>query len=140
MSNEFVFIVKNGRLEPHVTNYDALFGKYKDGDIVVLNAKKGTRTDLQNNSIHLFCDKAAKALNEAGYDQKQVLEAFRGAELENTMLSIKESVFKKIMNILTGYESTTELKTDEVDIVYRNCNLLFNRLGITIDPPSRFNE
>lgn len=100
-------------------------------------SKKKQRTIPQNSSIHLFCEHTAKALNDAGYDQKQALEAFEGVELENTMLSVKETIWKRIQGILTGKESTTELETKEVDLVYRNVNVLLNRLKLNVYWPCR---
>lgn len=117
-----------------------LLTQMKDGEQLcgdMKPSKKKQRTIPQNSSIHLFCEHAAKALNDAGYDQKQALEAFQGVELENTMESVKETIWRRIQRILTGKESTTQLDTTEVDLVYRNVSTLLGRLELHVDWPCR---
>lgn len=143
MSEEIV-IQRDGNsiiVHPAVEQY--LLTVLKDGEMLcgdMVRSKIKARTIPQNSSIHLYCDKIAKAFNAAGYDQKAVLEAFNGVELENTMLSIKNDIWRRIQTILTGKESTTELETTEVDLVYRNVDTLTKRLGITLAWPDRFSQ
>lgn len=120
-----------------------LLTQLKDGEMLageLKRSKSKQRTIPQNASIHLFCEHIAQTLNDSGYDQRQALEAFNGVELENTMESVKETIFKRIMRILTGKTSTTELETDEVDIVQRNVNTLLGRLDVYVPFPDKFTK
>ena len=120
-----------------------LLTQLKDGEMLageLKRSKSKQRTIPQNASIHLFCEHIAITLNDSGYDQRQALEAFNGVELENTMESVKESIFKRIMRILTRKTSTTELETDEVDIVQRNVNTLLGRLDVYVPFPDKFTK
>ena len=120
-----------------------LLTQMNDGDMLcgeMKRSKSKVRSIPQNSSIHLYCDRIAKVLNDAGYDQKQALEAFDGVELENTMLSVKNDIWRRIQKILTGKESTTELETNEVDLIARNVRVLINRLKIDALFPDRHGD
>ena len=120
-----------------------LLTQMQDGEMLAGELKRSKsrwRTIAQNSSIWLFCEHIAKTLNDAGYDQKQVLEAFEGVELENTKESVMESVWRRIQRILTHKESTTKLETNEVDIVQRNVNILLGRLDVYVPFPDKFTQ
>ena len=143
MAEEIVIERKGNQIIVNPMVEQELLLKLKDGEQLageVKRSKSKIRTIPQNSSIHLFCDRIANAFNEAGYDQKQVLDAFDGVELENTLVSIKNDVWRRIQLILTGKESTTELETSEVDLVQRNVNTLTSRLGVSIPWPDRFSQ
>ena len=143
MSEEIVIQRDGNNIIVHPAVEQYLLTILKDGEMMagdVVRSKVKARTNAQNSSIHLYCDNVAKAFNAAGYDQKAVLEAFNGVELENTKTSIKEDVWKRIQRILTGKESTKSLETDEVDLVYRNVDTLTKRLNITLPFPDKHTQ
>ena len=80
------------------------------------------RTPKQNNSIHLYLEHVAKALQAKGHTMQDVVKVIRRAEILPTMKGLKEVVWKPIQSIMYGKESTTELETHEVDKVYEAIN------------------
>lgn len=93
--------------------------------------EKKQRTNLENASLHCGCDKLAKALNAAGFDRKQALEALpKEIEAPNTMESVKV-LYRLIMHAMFGYTSTKQLSTTEITEVWDKLNII---LGETLDP------
>jgi len=143
MSEEVVIKREGNRVIVHPMIEEYLLTVLSDGEMLcgdMVRSTKKQRSYLQNSSLHLYCTKLANAFNDAGYDQKQVLEAFNGVELENTMTSIKNDVWRRIQRILTGKESTKDLETKEVPLVYRNVDILTQRLNVSIPWPDRFSQ
>lgn len=98
------------------------------------------RTRQQQKAIEVYCRELAKALNNAGYDQKKVFAAMKeGVEIPWSQESCKESLFKPIMQAVLKKDSTTELDTSEVSRVYDVLNrFTAERFGISVLFPSRF--
>lgn len=94
--------------------------------------EKQKRTLLQNNSLHLYCQMLAEALNEAGIGQAMFLQDF---EIDNSMESIK-NVFREIGRLKYNKESTAKLTTKEVTEIYDEINRQVSKRGIYIPFPS----
>ena len=86
----------------------------------VIEKKTDKRTIIQNSAMHKYFSLVAEALNDAGLDMKQVIKA----DVEWSMFSVKEYMWKAIQKAILGKESTTLLKKDEIDDVYLNMNRL----------------
>jgi len=96
------------------------------------------RTNVQNNSIHLYLDLLSKELNNAGYDMKKVLKPEVDIPWSTTLA--KEYLWKPIQEALLRKKSTTELETSEVSQVYEVLNRhLGEKLGIHVEFPSQEN-
>ncbi len=78
-------------------------------------ANKGTRTGQQNRAIHLDCKLIAEKLEAAGIDWKSVIRE-GGIDVPVTGNAVKEFMWKPVMRLLYGYDSTTELKKGEGQI------------------------
>ncbi len=87
---------------------------------VIIRAKSNQRSLKQNNSLHLYFQLLADALNDAGLDMKKVLKP--GVDISWTMGSVKEYLWRPIQKFLLRKSSTTKLKTDEIDRVYDHLN------------------
>lgn len=75
------------------------------------------RTVVQNNALHKGFELIAKALNDAGLDMRVVLKPEVGIEWTTT--TVKEYLYKPIMRLKVGKESTAELaKIGEIDEVW----------------------
>ena len=99
----------------------------------VIEKKTDKRTIIQNSAMHKYFSLVAEALNDAGLDMKQVIKA----DVEWSMFSVKEYMWKAIQKAILGKESTTLLKKDEIDDVYLNMNrLTAQKFGIDIEFPS----
>lgn len=90
------------------------------------------RTQLQNNSLHLYCTQVSEALNEAGISYKMLLE---GLEIDNTMESTK-NLFRLIGGAKFRKYSTTILTTKELVEIFEDFNRHLAKLGIYVEWPS----
>lgn len=81
-----------------------------------------TRTIPQNNSLHLYLTLVADELDKRGFTMQDVVKAIRRAEIRPTMDAMKAVVWKPLQLIITGKESTTQIKTGDVDRVYETMN------------------
>ena len=95
------------------------------------------RTLSQNNALHLYCARLAEAMNDAGYDQAH--PEFENVTSEWTMYSVKEKLFKKILESMKGKESTAEASTVDYDKVHRSLDRWTStHLGISVPFPNRY--
>lgn len=93
------------------------------------------RTSLQNRALHKGFEQLADALNDAGYNQSKALEALK-LDIPWSKLSVKESLYKPIMEALFQIESTTELSTVELQDVWDVLMVnLGEKLGIYVPFP-----
>jgi len=117
--------------------------QYKRANVQVLEdkankrAKKKTRTNKQNNSIHKYLSMVSEELQEQGHTMQDVVKSIRRAEIVPTMNALKEVVWKPIQEITYGKKSTTELETKEVDKIYQVMSMwLAKEFGISLPFPS----
>lgn len=90
------------------------------------------RTNLQNNSLHLWCRELAQTLNDAGISQRLFLENF---EIDNTEESIK-IVFREIGKMKYGKDSTAKLNRSEIIAIYDEINRHVAVHGIHVPWPT----
>jgi len=102
------------------------------------------RTDTQNRSLHLWFRQVAKALNDAGIDQRATIEALqtRGLDVPWTDTAFKENVWKPIYKAMSGHESTTEAGRTDYNAEYTGlCKWFGQEFGVTLPPwPDRFSQ
>jgi len=97
------------------------------------------RTPRQNNAIHKFCAMLAEELVAKGIDMKALLKP--GIEIPATPELVKNHIWKPVQDIMLDKESTTELTTKEVDMVYQVVSRhLAEKHGISVPFPDRFSE
>ena len=93
-----------------------------------------TRTSQQNRALHLWLERLAEALNDAGYsvNDRIVLKA----EISFTKENLKENVFKPVMRALyPEKKSTAELGKIEITEVYDEVNrFLAQRVPVDVPP------
>lgn len=94
----------------------------------------GTRTLLQNNSLHLYFQLLSEALNESGFDMKEVIRV----DIPWTPENVKRYLWKPLQKVYLGHDRTSGLKTGEVSKVYDILNkILAERCnGLHIPFPS----
>ena len=85
------------------------------------------RTNAQNNSIHLYLEHVADALNREGHTLQDVVKAIKKAQIRPTKNALKEVVWKPLQEIILGKGSTTTLEKGEVDQVYEMMNAFIGR-------------
>lgn len=82
------------------------------------------RTLRQNSAMHLFFTHLADELNAAGLDQRVVLKPEIAIPWDDK--AVKEKLFKPILKVYKGKESTTLMTTTEIDEVIQ---ILTRHLG-----------
>lgn len=93
------------------------------------------RTTQQNRALHVYFTLIANALNAAGLDMKKVLKP--NVEIPWSAETVKEYLWRSIQRAQLHKESTTELTTSEIDLVYDTLNrFLAEKFGISEPFPS----
>jgi len=105
---------------------------------IELKEVKQTRTNLQNRALHLWFTFCADALNNAGeyfqyLDYKNV-----SAEMLWSGEMFKTYWIKPIIKVLYDIDSTTKLKTNEIDQLIDVISKRFAENGLTVNFPSSF--
>lgn len=102
------------------------------------------KTDQQRKALHVWLEQLAEALNDGGIDQTIFFEKYvkKGFKIPWSKHSVKEVMYKPILEAMSGKVSTEEMNTAEPSQI---CQILGQKLseltGITPPPfPSRFNE
>lgn len=94
------------------------------------------RTSPQNKSIHVYFTELAEKLNAAGYDMKKTLKPT--VDIPWTPDNVKNYLWRPIQKAMLNKESTTELTTKEIDLVYDVVNKhLGETTGVYVEFPSR---
>jgi len=118
------------------------FGQFtylkEKGAIIELKEVKQTRSSLQNRALHLWFTSCAEALNSSGeyfqyLDYKNV-----SAEMLWSGEMFKTYWIKPIIKVLYQYDSTTKLKTNEIDQLIDVISKRFAENGLTVNFPSSF--
>jgi len=93
------------------------------------------RTHQQNKALHLFFTMLAETLNNAGLDMRKTLKP--EIEIPWSSATIKEYLWRPIQVSQLHKESTTDLTTKEIDIVYNTiARHLSEKFGVIQDFPS----
>lgn len=93
------------------------------------------RTDRQSRALHLYFEHLAFELNDAGLDMRKTLKP--GVEIPWSGDTIKEYIWRPIMEAQIGKKSTTEMTTKDIDTVFDTITRhLANRFGLQVDFPS----
>ena len=127
---KYIISVKD---KPFIFHNDVMTPLDSDKVYEIIEKKTDKRTIVQNSAMHKYFSLVAEALNDAGLDMKQVIKA----DVQWTMFSVKEYMWKALQKALLQKESTTLLNKDEIDVVYENMNrLTASKFGISIPFPS----
>lgn len=98
-------------------------------------AEKKQRTSRQNRALHKYFELLASALNDAGLDMRKTLKP--SVDIPWSKDTIKEYVWRPIQEAQLGKKSTTELKTDEINLVWETINRhLSEKFGLSEPFPS----
>jgi len=109
---------------------------FEDNPYVEVTYKIGnTRTNLQNNALHTYCNKVAIELNERGITFTDFFNP--GFEVPWSKEIVKEQIWKPVQKAMTGEESTTKPKTNEYPKIYDHINLKLAEYGIHVPWPVR---
>lgn len=105
-------------------------------DVIIETTEHQPRTNLQNKSLHKYCQDLADALNAAGLDMREVLR--HHANIPWTMHSVKERIWKPVQEAMTGEESTAKVTTRDYPAIYDTLNAHFSeKHGLYVPWPCR---
>ncbi len=101
-----------------------------------LKEVRGTRTNLQNKSLHLFFTLIADELNNLGLEF--MYTGIKGLEMSSTYTSkiVKDFIWKPIQKTLFDINSTTKLNTIQINEISDILIKFFGEKGIYIVFPS----
>ena len=93
------------------------------------------RTLQQNRALHKYFEMLAGTLNSAGLDMRVVLKP--GVDIPWSKNSIKEYIWRPIQEAQLRKKSTTELKTNEINLIWETINRhLSEKFGVSEPFPS----
>ena len=93
------------------------------------------RTTQQNKSLHLYFEHLASELNDAGLDMRKTLKP--NVEIPWSAKTVKEYIWRPIMQAQLGKRSTTEMESQDIDLVFNTITRhLANRFGLEVEFPS----
>jgi len=119
--------------KPFLMENDEMTPLETDKVYEVVEKRLDKRTVQQNRALHLYCKQVAEALNNAGLTVTMVLKP----EIQFSMVTVKEQMFKPILTALRGKESTTQMTSKEINDVYDVMNkALSQKFGIHVEFPS----
>lgn len=100
-----------------------------------MNKEEKLRTLKQNSALHLYYTHLAETLNGAGLDMRLVLKP--EIDIPWTPETVKEHLWRPIQKGFLGIESTTDLTTKNIDMVYDVLNRhLGQKFGVSVPFPS----
>jgi hypothetical protein len=85
--------------------------------------------------LHLYLDRLAEALNDAGYDMKKTLKEDVDIPWNRDMA--KDFLWRPIQKAMTGKESTTEMNTVDPSDIYEVLNRhIAEKFGVSVPWPT----
>ena len=89
------------------------------------------------NSLHVWCEQMADALNAAGYDFKRFLEVSEyKTDVPFTKELVKDQLWRQAQIPMTGKQSTTEITPFEAIKIYDVLNKRIAELtGVSVEWP-----
>jgi len=93
------------------------------------------RTLQQNKSLHKMFDLLANELNQVGWDMRRTLK--ESVDIPWSAATVKQYLWRPVQEAQLGKESTTELTTKEIQLVYETLNrFLGEKLSVHVPWPS----
>jgi len=137
-----VYVESRGNIRLYAAMSDEDNRLINDQNIIVtkIQSGKSKRSGLQNSAMHLYFTMLSEALNDAGWDMIAVLtKLFKEAAFPWSPLAVKERLWRGVQKHTFGTESTTDLDTDQVSVVYEALNVATTqKLGVGVPFPDRF--
>jgi len=125
------FIKKVGRLIPYSEEDREKIDKFQDGATYQVDIKNlDIRTLKQNASTHLWCTQIAKTLNDSNMYISDTIKT----EVNWSMETVKEILFKPIVKALYNKNSTTKLSRNEFEKIIDTLTLIFGNKGVVLPP------
>jgi hypothetical protein len=88
--------------------------KHKD---ICFKIVQPTRTTKQNRAIHAYCREVANQMAAMGLDMREVLKPT--IEITPTMAIVKDHIWRRVQEAITGKVSTKDIGKKDVDTIYQ---------------------
>lgn len=112
----------------------------RDKWLMIQTTNEKQRSQLQNNSLHMWLTHVAHALNEKGMDVRQILQMSKRQEIPWTMEAVKQHLWKPVQESYIGEKSTTRASSTDYPAIYDILNkTLIEKLGIQVPWPCKEN-
>jgi len=124
-------------LKEHIKN---VYEQYEKHGYLVTTMKTGkTRTNVQNASLHLYCEMVAGELNHQALDMHKVLSPAIAIPWNQTL--VKELIWKSVQVSMIDEESTTKANRGDYGKIHKviYCHLL-NEFNVDVPWPSKEGE
>ncbi len=92
-----------------------ILDQWEQGKTVMYHIKDATRSDKQNNAMHLWFRQIAEELNDAGFSIKHPFDD--DFEIPFTEVLVKETLYKPVAKAMYDKNTTTKLTTAELSNV-----------------------
>ena len=136
MKGAFTIINSERALNEHIEALRKQWFEHHWLMVQITNEKQ--RTQLQNNSLHLWFSLVADELNRQGYDVRAVLQLSSRAEIQWTGEAVKEHLWRPVQIQYNGKQSTTRASTKDYPAIYETLNkTLGEKLGVHVPWPSK---
>jgi len=110
--------------------------QFKEHGYLRTDTKTGKqRTNLQNASLHLYCEQIAGILKEKGITFKLFFKP--GFEVPWTMDIVKDNIWRPVQIAVCREKSTTKPLTTEYPVIYDSINLKLSEFEIHVPWPSK---
>ena len=118
------------------------FGQFnflkEKGATIELKEIKPTRSNQQNKAIHLYFTLVSDSLNDSGLYFRNMDLFGLPVEKQWSPELVKEFIWKPIQKTLFDIDSTTKLKTAEINTILDVLANHFAKVGITVHFPTQF--
>ena len=111
--------------------------QYEQHKYLVLTLKAGmTRTNLQNASLHKYCELLASELNQHGFDMDKTLND--AISIPWNLLLVKELIWKPVQLAMIDETSTTKANRKDYGAIYDVINrYISEKFGVHVAWPSK---
>jgi len=126
-------------VDEEAKRYFASLSPYDQAELDVFDPEETPKTKSQRAAIHVLFQQIADGLNDSGLDMKRVLK--QEVDIPWEKKTVKEYLWKPILEAMTLKTSTEKMSTVEPDKVYNVlARLLAEKHGFTCPPfPTRYN-
>lgn len=110
--------------------------EFKEHKYLRVDVKTGKqRTNLQNASLHLYCELVANELSRLGITFTSFFK--EGFEVPWTREIVKENIWRPVQVVICEHESTTKPLASDYQRIYEPINLKLANWGIHVPWPSK---
>jgi hypothetical protein len=128
-----ITITNKTQLDEFKANLDQAFKEHKRLDVKI--EALGDRTDLQNKSLHKYCELVAEALNDRQFTCNNFFKNDHGVRFTKDI--VKNELWRPIQIAVTGEQSSKRPSRAQYGEIYDTLNAKLAEYGIQVDWPTK---